>query len=568
MTECAIEVVNVSKCYKIYRQPIDRLLEWILPLKKRLSKDFWALRNISLTISKGDALGIIGANGAGKSTLLKIISGTSAPTSGNIRVIGRIAALLELGMGFHPELTGRQNIRMNGKLLGLNEEELDEKIPAIIAFSELGDFIDQPLRTYSSGMYVRLGFSVAASVNPDILIVDEALSVGDAHFQQKCIRRIKEFHEKGVTLLFVSHDPGAVRNLCKNAVLIEEGEIVSRGDPEEILDHYNALVAKRSSRGTAFRMERLKSATPHVSTRHSGNFMAVITDAGLLNKQGERITAAFSGQEIKVYVKTFFLGDVDNPTIGFLIKDRLGNEIFGTNSYMLGRDLGKYRSGETLELNFSFPMNIGPGEYTLTAAAHAMEFHTDECYDWADKIFLFNMVPSTDFKFVGSVKCYPAITHKKLSASHIEVQDLLDQLFPDAPGNLQMDHSFQKFLCKGWYECETTDTDIPLRWTEKEFAFVLHVNGGRLIMDLACPRPDIETHALRADVLANGAVAGPFSVDQSHLPEIILPLPQNLIGKIVLFSVSLSSSWKPSEHGNCNDNRQLGIIIHNIRTEE
>lgn len=566
MTDWAIEVVNLSKCYKIYRQPVDRLLEWILPLKTRLSRDFWALRDISLTISKGDAVGIIGANGAGKSTLLKIISGTSVPTHGKIQVKGRVAALLELGMGFHPELTGRQNIRMNGKLLGLNEEELGEKIPTIIAFSELGEFIDQPLRTYSSGMYVRLGFSVAASVNADILIVDEALSVGDAHFQQKCIRRIREIHEKGTTLLFVSHDPGAIRILCKEGILMEEGEIVSRGEPDEILDHYNALVAKRSSKSAVFRMERLSSSIPHITAMHSGNFMAVITDAGILNEHGEKITAAFSGQNVRVYVKTFFLGDVANPTIGFLIKDRLGNEVFGTNTYMLGRDLGRYESGETLEVIFSFTLNIGYGEYTLTAAAHAMEFHTHECYDWADKIFLFTVVPSTDFKFIGSAKCYPVITHKKLPTTNQEARNLVDHLFQDAPEELLMDLSFQKFLCKGWYECEPTETG-HLRWTDKEFAFVLRVKGERLVLDIACPKPDIKTSPLQATVMANGSLAGVFSVNQSDLKEICLPLQKDLVGKIALFSITLSSSWKPSEYTQNFDDRKLGILVRHIRTE-
>ncbi|HQH12972.1 MAG TPA: ABC transporter ATP-binding protein, partial [Candidatus Sumerlaeota bacterium] len=199
---------------------MDRILDWVVPGAGKRYRDFWALRQVSFSIPKGRSVGIIGANGAGKSTLLKLISGTAKPTSGEVRVQGKIAALLELGMGFHAEFTGRQNIRMNGKLLGLTDDELDERIPKIIAFSELGDFIDQPLRTYSSGMYVRLGFSVVASVDPDILIVDEALSVGDLHFQQKCIRRIREFHEQGTTLLFVSHDPGAVKLLCEEAILL------------------------------------------------------------------------------------------------------------------------------------------------------------------------------------------------------------------------------------------------------------------------------------------------------------------------------------------------------------
>ncbi|MCX7000311.1 MAG: ABC transporter ATP-binding protein, partial [Candidatus Sumerlaeota bacterium] len=303
---------------------MDRILDWLIPSSRLRHRDFWALRQVSFSIPKGVSIGIIGANGAGKSTLLKIISGTTKPTSGNVSVEGKVAALLELGMGFHTEFTGRQNIRMNGRLLGLGEEELEAKIPQIIAFSELGDFIDQPLRTYSSGMFVRLGFSVVASVEPDILIIDEALSVGDTHFQQKCVRRIREFHEQGATLLFVSHDPGAVKTLCQEAILLDEGEIISRGAPDDILDHYNALIARKSVKGAGFHIARVETPRKNIITRHSGNFMALITDAAILNEKGERISAAVAGETVKIYVRVIFVTETENPTIGLLIKDRLG----------------------------------------------------------------------------------------------------------------------------------------------------------------------------------------------------------------------------------------------------
>lgn len=567
MTHSSIEVLNLSKCYKIYAHPLDRMLDWIAPFGPKHYREFWALRSISFSVPRGDAVGIIGANGAGKSTLLKIISGTARQTNGHVKVAGKVAALLELGMGFHFELTGRQNILLNGKLLGLSGEELEKKLPEIIAFSELGEFIDQPLRTYSTGMYVRLGFSVVASVEPDILIIDEALNVGDAHFQQKCIRRIREIHEKGTTLLFVSHDPGAVRSLCHEAILLDEGEIVSRGGPDEILDHYNALIARKSIKDAGFHMERVPSPHRALAVRHSGNFMAVITDAGIRNEQGEKITAVVSGQRALIYVKVFFLGDADNPTIGFLIKDRLGNEIFGTNTYMLKKNLGQCRAGESLEVDFSFPLNIGSGEYTLTVAAHTLDYHIYECYDWADKIFSFSVIPSLDFKFTGVVKCYPEVAHTKEETSDVQARSLIEYIFQDAPSELLMEPRFQKFLCKGWYEGEAGGDDY-IRWTDKEFAFFLKVTGRRMFFDAACPRPDIATVPLSATVSAQGMPLAHVRVNSADFQTLYFPLPDTLVGRIVLFTVTLDKSWKPSEYLNTPDDRDLGILIRRIGTDQ
>ncbi len=566
MTHPSIEVLNLSKCYKIYAHPLDRMLDWIAPFGPRHYREFWALRSISFTVPKGDAVGIIGANGAGKSTLLKIISGTSRQTGGHVEVEGRVAALLELGMGFHFELTGRQNIFLNGRLLGLSQEDLEKKLPEIIAFSELGEFIDQPLRTYSTGMYVRLGFSVVASVEPDILIIDEALNVGDAHFQQKCIRRIREIHEKGTTLLFVSHDPGAVRSLCQEALLLDEGEIVSRGGPDEILDHYNALVARKTSRDRGFHIERVPSPHRALAVRHSGNFMAVITDAGIRNEQGENITAVVSGQRVLIYVKVFFLGDADNPTVGFLIKDRLGNEIFGTNTYMLKKELGQCRAGETLEAVFSLPLNIGSGEYTLTAAAHTLDYHIYECYDWADKIFSFTVIPSLDFKFTGVAKCYPDVAHVKQETSNEQARSLIEYIFQDAPSELLMGAGFQKFLCKGWYEGEPGGDDF-IRWTDKEFAFFLKVTGQRMFWDAACARPDIAAAPVSMTVSAQGTPVAQLTVQSADFKTLSASLPDALAGRIVLFTAVLDKSWKPSEYLNTPDDRDLGILIRRIWTE-
>lgn len=538
----------------------------MLPGAGRRHRDFWALRQVSFSIPRGRSVGIIGANGAGKSTLLKLISGTAKPTSGEVRVQGRIAALLELGMGFHSEFTGRQNIRMNGKLLGLTDDELDERIPKIIAFSELGDFIDQPLRTYSSGMYVRLGFSVVASVEPDILIVDEALSVGDLHFQQKCIRRIREFHEQGATLLFVSHDPGAVKLLCEEAILLDEGEAVSRGEPDEILDHYNALIAKKSVKSSGFHMTRTASPQRKAGVRHSGNFMAMILEAGIRDEKGEKISAIICGQEVSVYIRIFFLGETKDPTIGFMIKDRLGMEVFGTNTFMLGKKPGDFKAGETLEASFKLKMDIGAGEYSLTAAAHTLDFHIHECYDWADKIFVFTVVPSTDYRFAGIAKLHPDFSQKKTAVPQNEAWNLLEDLFHDAGTSLTLGPQSQRFLCKGWYEPEAAE-EGHLRWTDKDFYFFLRADGSCLAFDMACPKPDIAEKPISADFFAKGERFHSLEIDRPDPQVIRIPLPEHLRGRLTLFHVALSGVWSPADYSDSTDHRQIGIVVRKIWTE-
>src|SRR4028119_1905104 len=244
MSEIAISLKNVSKCYKRYSHPVDRLKEILLPNKSH-ADNFWALQEINLKVAQGETLGIIGQNGSGKSTLLQIIAGTLTPTTGEVGVNGRVSALLELGSGFNPEFTGRQNVFFNGQILGLSREEVEVKFNDIAAFSEIGDFIDRPVKTYSSGMFVRLAFAVAVSVKPEIFIVDEALAVGDIYFQQKCFERLREMKSSGTTILFVSHDSSAVYKLCRRAILIEAGEIVFDDKARVVIDLYEAKLLKK-----------------------------------------------------------------------------------------------------------------------------------------------------------------------------------------------------------------------------------------------------------------------------------------------------------------------------------
>ncbi|MEC8831436.1 MAG: ABC transporter ATP-binding protein, partial [Bacteroidota bacterium] len=246
MNEKVIEVKSVTKKYQLYDSPVDRLKEALHPLSKKYHRDFFAIHNISMGIHRGQSVGIIGMNGSGKSTILQIIAGVLTATSGNVEVRGRVAALLELGGGFNPEFTGMENIHFQCSIMGIPSQERDDFIHNILDFAEIGDFAHQPVKTYSSGMYVRLAFSIAVNVQPEILIVDEALAVGDAYFQSKCMEKIREFKKSGGTLLFVSHDPGAVKTLCDHTYLLHKGKVVDSGKPNEVFNHYNSLLALQS----------------------------------------------------------------------------------------------------------------------------------------------------------------------------------------------------------------------------------------------------------------------------------------------------------------------------------
>ena len=279
----SIVINNIGKCYKTYESRNDRLKEWLLPFAGIHHKEKWVLQHINLALEQGEAVGIIGMNGAGKSTLLKIITGTTMPTTGNVEFNGSVSALLELGLGFHPDFTGRQNVYMSGQLLGYSIAEIDDCMQQVEDFAEIGEAIDAPVRTYSSGMQVRLAFSVATMKRPDILIVDEALSVGDAYFQHKSFARIKEFRKNGTTLLLVSHDKGAIQAVCDRAVLLEKGKIIKTGIPEDIMDFYNAMIGDTT--GDNIQEKELDSG--RIQTL-SGTGEVTTDDVYLLNSKGER----------------------------------------------------------------------------------------------------------------------------------------------------------------------------------------------------------------------------------------------------------------------------------------
>lgn len=480
-----IRIRGLSKQFRLYRSPRDRIWEWLGRGPRH--RAFWALRAIDLDIPRGRTVGIIGPNGAGKSTLLKIVTGTLLPTSGHIEVQGRVAALLELGTGFHPEFTGRQNIWINGQLLGLSPGEIARRESEIIEFSELGPFIDQPIRTYSSGMVVRLGFSVAASVEPDVLIVDEALSVGDAHFSQKCIRRIRRFREQGTTILFVSHDPGAVVSLCDEAVLLDAGEIVARGRPESILEDYTALLARRGEQNVEMMVKfvtpgEVESETPH----RVGTFQALVTGARWITPEGHSVQTLLSGEPATLEIEIVFFTTIRNPTVGFLIRDRLGQDVFGTNTFRMGYWLGDFSAGDRLRLQARLDLHLGPGEYSLTTAVHRDETHLEECYDWTDRHYLFRVAADRDNHFYGLARLYPRWDAARSSASSAELSEALGMIFNGLPGDYTPgDDLHPSPFLQGFHRPERDRNGRGFRWTMEEAVFVARSRCGRLALRMA-----------------------------------------------------------------------------------
>lgn len=388
-----IEAVELGKAYHQYDAPWHRLAEWILAGAWTRHRVHWALQDVTLRIGAGESVGILGANGAGKSTLLKIITGTTRPTSGTVRMDGSVAPLLELGIGFHPEMTGRDNAIISGQLLGYREDEIRARMGAIEAFAEIGTFIDSPLRIYSSGMQVRLAFSVATAIRPDILIVDEALSVGDAYFQAKSFARIREFRAAGTTLLFVSHSAAVVKSLCDRAILLENGRIVRDGLADRVIDYYHARIADRAERQAI-----VEGSSGEV---RSGDRKATVEEIALL-REGVASTVVRSGERATLRVRLRVIERLDDLTVGFIFRDPFGNDVYGTNTFHLQHRLLDVAPGSSFLCEFDIDrMALGVGHYHVSIALHRGMVHVSGNYDWWDRALTFEVIPGSEVHAIG-----------------------------------------------------------------------------------------------------------------------------------------------------------------------
>ncbi len=405
MNQYILNINQVGKAYRSYGSEWRRVLTWFGAPFKPLT-EHWTLQNISFQIKAGEAVGIVGQNGAGKSTLLKIITGTLKPSTGTVTHHGRIAAILELGMGFHPDLTGRQNAYHAAGLMGYTQDQIDSVINGIEQFAEINEYFDQPVRLYSSGMQVRVAFAVATAFRPDILIVDEALSVGDAYFQHKSFERIKQFRTQGTSLLFVSHDKAAVLALCDRAILLEKGCVLKDSQPEEVMDFYNALLADKENN----KIEQITQEDGRVQTI-SGTGEAQILDIGLYNQSGQKIEMVGVGENVKLRVSCIAHKPIPELVLGYIIKDRLGQEIFGTNTYHLNAALNDLTTGQMIQYQFSFPVNLGVGSYTISVALHSAATHIGTNYDWRDRALIFNVANINKINFIGLTWLDPTVDY-------------------------------------------------------------------------------------------------------------------------------------------------------------
>jgi len=406
--EIAISLNNVSKCFKRFDRPIDRLKELFVP-GKSYAQEFLALQNISFEIPQGETVGIIGRNGAGKSTLLQMICGTLTPTSGEIHVNGRVAALLELGAGFNPEFTGRENVYMNGAIAGLSREDVDERFDNIAAFADIKDFIDQPVKTYSSGMYVRLAFASAIHVDPDILIVDEALAVGDMFFQAKCMARMRQMMNDGVTVLFVSHDVGSIKSLCERTIYLDNGYLLSIGKTGDIVDSYvqaqflamkvienrieNTEIANISFNNSCFNSigtseQEIVNFREKVQYFRNGNGYIKVTNVVLFDNSDKGISDIEFGQYFTVRIFCQVFVELSEAIVAFYIKDKSQIEVVGSNNIYEGENLHNLAIGDRFCIDFKMQNRLRAGNYSITIIA-ANSLEETNYFDWVECAYVF-----------------------------------------------------------------------------------------------------------------------------------------------------------------------------------
>jgi lipopolysaccharide transport system ATP-binding protein len=422
----AVSVESVSKQYRIYDRPADRLKETLTRGRWKAHREFWALKDISFKVEAGTTTGIVGPNGSGKSTLLQIITGTLEPTHGRVSIEGRVAALLELGAGFNPEFTGIENIFMNASLMGFSGAETENLLPEIASFAEIGDFIYQPLKTYSSGMYVRLAFAAAIAVAPQILIIDEALAVGDAVFQHRCMRRIKEMQENGTTILFVSHDPASVRALCNRAILLNHGEKIAEGTPPDVLNRYQKIIMARQqayeatakpTEATANEFSERK-VTPLSYVYRHGDHNAEVFQVELLDGALRPTELVETGEPLIVRIVYVAHADLDDVVCGFLIRNRHGIHVYGTNTEIQEVPFEPVKRGELTEVTFEFNCWLAPEMFSLCVAVHS---GAGVSFDWLDGCLFFRVM--SVMKMEGVVNLNATASTKRLAGTHANLEN-------------------------------------------------------------------------------------------------------------------------------------------------
>jgi lipopolysaccharide transport system ATP-binding protein len=394
-----LKVNGLGKAYRTFGTEWARVLSWFgVPVSA--AAEHWVLRHVSFEVRPGEAVAIIGHNGAGKSTLLKLITGTLRPSEGTVAVNGRVSAILELGMGFNPEFTARQNVRHSAGLMGFSAAQIDQMMPEVEEFAEIGEYFDQPMRTYSSGMQMRVAFAIATASRPDLLIVDEALSVGDSYFQHKSFDRIRRFAKQGTTLLFVTHSMADVRALCNRGILLSAGAVLKDGLPDEVADYYNALVAAKENRTLSLEQRRERSGW--LMTK-SGTGEATVIAMELTDAvSGEEIKLAQVGQRLQLRTHVKVQENVPALVLGYMLRDRTGHVVWGSNTWHTKQRLTDLKAGQKITFNLSFTCSLGPGAYSFSPALVSTDTHIVNNYEWTDNAFVFDVMNADYPVFIGS----------------------------------------------------------------------------------------------------------------------------------------------------------------------
>lgn len=421
MNEPAISLNRITKVYKLYHHPLDRMKEALDPRRKKYHQDFYALRDVNCEVRRGETVGIIGKNGSGKSTLLKIITGILTPTAGTLTVQGKVSALLELGAGFNPELTGIENVYFSGTIMGYTRAEMDERLETIRSFADISDYLDQPVKTYSSGMFVRLAFAVAVNVDPDILIVDEAMAVGDLSFQAKCFRKFNEFKQRGKTIIFVSHALDSIIRYCDRALVLENGQKIMEGTPKEAVDVYKKIVVDCYAAGPAQSARQSGSAPAAAPLKDQfvldpqalsyGDRRAEIVDFGLFDEAERPVQLLHHNQPFSIRMKVRFQADLDQPIFAYTIKDLKGLELTGTNTFFQEISTGGYRKGEYASVEFRQTLNAQSGRYGLSLGCVGFEREKLAVYHRLYDVLLFEVV--SQVQLVGLYDLHSTVTVKK-----------------------------------------------------------------------------------------------------------------------------------------------------------
>ncbi|TQX86909.1 MULTISPECIES: ABC transporter ATP-binding protein [unclassified Rhizobium] len=394
-------VSSVSKRYASYKSNMHRFATWFGASIEPVS-EYWATRDVSFEVKAGEALALIGQNGAGKSTLLKMITGTVRPTSGDITVYGRISAILELGLGFNPEFSGRQNIYNAGGLMGFSQDELRALMPSIETFAEIGDFFDQPIRVYSSGMQARLAFALATAKRPDVLIVDEVLSVGDSYFQHKSFDKIRQFKDQGSSIILVTHSLGDVRALCDRVILLDKGKVLRDGLPDEVVDYYNAMIADRENAKASGGIEQVRGDNGWMKTR-SGTLEISISKLVLLDEDTRaEVSVVRAGQRLLLRLEASTKAMIPSLVLGYMLRDRTGHLVWGTNTWHTKQIIHDLEAGQIVVYETHFTCSLGPGSYSFSPALVASDTHLEKNYEWQDNALVFDVVNTDHDTFVGT----------------------------------------------------------------------------------------------------------------------------------------------------------------------